>query len=164
MCFALRSTHGAVDFGEPYIFFFLLCIFFPLWIPVEEFWGEIINNGLLSVPTFTPIKHFVCVGRSRIPNSADVSTASETACWFSEKVLNNTLCLAFFFLPSTHTQEAIFPETLMLYSICLPMIYIQFILQLVEHYPRRASACPSQPSDDDCTLLRMQLHLVKQDI
>lgn len=81
VCFALRSTHGAVDFGEPYIFFFLLCIFLPVWIPVEEFWGEIINNGLLSVPTFTPVKHFVCVGRSRIPNSSDVSTASETACW-----------------------------------------------------------------------------------
>ena len=60
-------------------------LFFPVWIPVEEFWGEIINNGLLSVPTFTPVKHFVCVGRSRIPNSADVSTASETACWLSEK-------------------------------------------------------------------------------
>lgn len=38
--------------------------------------GNEYSNGLLRLPTFTPVNPVVCVGRT-IPNSADVSTASK---------------------------------------------------------------------------------------
>lgn len=82
----LRSTHGAVGLWRFSFFVFLLFIF-----SVSGSWsnGNKQSHGLLSLLTFTPVILFFCVHRT-IPISADVSTASKTACWLL-KVLANVL-------------------------------------------------------------------------
>ncbi len=59
---------------------FFLCIFFlsGSWLR-----GNKQSNGLLSLPTFTPVNHFVCVART-VPISADVSTASKQPVGFQK--------------------------------------------------------------------------------
>lgn len=64
-----RSTHGAVDLWTP-LFSASSPFLDPGWGGNEQ------SYGLFSLPTFIPVNHFVCVGRT-IPNCADVSTASK---------------------------------------------------------------------------------------